>query len=204
MRAISPSTCSASTERGSAASTVSSSVASTPALLAASSLASAIFGAAALGSSRIASCSSVWALTLSVQTRRGHAERRAHLAFESRRTVAGTDQVGKIGELALAQQRRAQHRQVVGLGAVALARRARLAFSRNRVAELQVDAGEAGAQLGVLRRVAHRVAQLDFGCFEVAFGDILVGVLDRGRRIRGISQRSGGDQRRYPERGAKM
>jgi hypothetical protein len=108
------------------------------------------------------------------------AERRPDLALEDPIAIARLHQVCEVGKFFLAKQGVRQHRQVIGLIAVALAGGARLALGRLGITLLQIHVGKTRTQNGILRRIAHRVAQLDFGGLEISLCDILFRLLDGG------------------------
>ena len=118
-------------------------------------------------------------------------ERRSDLALERRSAIARLDQVQEIRKFLLTQQGVHQHRYVVCLVAIAFEGGPCFALRRCGVCELQIHVGQSGMKNRVLRRFADGVAQLDFGGLEVAFRDILFGVLDRGRGIFGVGGGTG-------------
>jgi len=105
------------------------------------------------------------------------------LALENRIAIARLHQVYQLGVFVLAEQSVCQHRQVIGLVAIALARGARLALSRLQITFLQIHFGKTRPQNRISRRIADRIAQFDLGGLEITFCDVLFRLFDGGGRV---------------------
>jgi hypothetical protein len=100
-------------------------------------------------------------------------ERHPELAFEDRTPIARLHQVHEVSEFFFAKQGVGQHRQVIGLIAIAFAGGSCLALSRSGITLLQIHLGKTRTKDRILRRLADRVVQLDFDGLEISFFDIL-------------------------------
>jgi len=86
----------------------------------------------------------------------------------------------EVSEFPLAKHSFYQHRQVIGLIAIALAGGPGLALGRLGVTQLKIHFGKTRMQNRILWRLADRVAQLDLGGSEISLYDVLVCLPDRG------------------------
>src|ERR1700736_1024496 len=130
-------------------------------------------------------------LGLIAQTRSRGSQRGPELALEDRIAVAWLHQFRERGKFFLAKQGVCQHRQVIGIIAIALTGGSRLALGRWGIAELQIHFGKTGTRNGILGRIADRVAQLDLGGLEIALRYISFCLLDISGRLFSVCGRPG-------------
>ena len=92
----------------------------------------------------------------------------------------------RLAKFFLTDQGVRQHRQIIGLIAIAFARGARLPLGRLGIPFPQIHFGKTRMQNRILWRVANRVAQRDFCGLQISFFEILFCLLDGGGRVFGV------------------